>query len=99
MEAVIDRILLVGGVQPKYSMELASRVKGVHIIKPGETLELIAGVYHMSVEDLRKINRDQWPSGSPSVVRPGTKLIVYEPSARERRFSISPLETTPAIVA
>ena len=79
-------------LQERPILELSSRVRGYHIVKPGESLETIAGIYQMPIEVIRKLNRDKWPLGSPNIVKVNMKLVIFEPNDQDRRGKPPPPE-------
>jgi len=63
--------------------------KGVHIVRSGESLGLIAEKYGIGLSQLKA-----WNNISGNMIRVGQKLVVYKPSAKSKSSGTSVAKTT-----
>ena len=56
-----------------------------HVVVGGETMKGLCGRYGMSELDIRRLNRGHFPTGEPSVLREGMRLVIYPCSSPPRQ--------------
>lgn len=77
-----EKLIVFGAGSPEFYQKKGepverSRKRSLHVVRNGENLGLIAKKYKCSVTDLK-----EWNNLRSSLIRPGEKLYVYKPDAK-----------------